>query len=119
MLTIELARMMIEEIHTSYSHIGIKKTYNLFKECFTSNSAHKIAKRLIKSCETCQKCKDFHKNGMGETKPIIPKGKGDLISADFYGPLPTSTSGVRYILVFVDNFTKYVKLYMIKRPLPQ
>ena len=34
---------------------------------------------------------------------------------DYYGPLPTSTSGVKYILVVVDNFKKYVKLYTMKK----
>ena len=34
---------------------------------------------------------------------------------DYYGPLLTSTSGVKYILVVVDNFTKYVKLYTMKK----
>ena len=52
---------------------------------------------------------------MGETQPVIPKSKGELISIDYYGPLPTSTSGVKYILIMVDNFTKFVKLYKLKK----
>ena len=39
----------------------------------------------------------------------------ELISMDYYGPLITSTGGVKYILVIIDNFTKYVKLYALKR----
>lgn len=44
-----------------------------------------------------------------------PSYKGDLVSADYYGPLVTSTAGVKYILVLTDNITKYVKLYVLKR----
>lgn len=58
MMTTRLAQQMIAEIHTAYSHIGITKTYNLFQECFTSNAAHKRMKKIIKSCDICQKCKD-------------------------------------------------------------
>lgn len=115
MLTTENARELIIEIHEAYSHIGTSKTYNLFKEYFTCNAAHALIKRIVKECDTCQKCKDHYRRGVGETQPIIPKSKGDIISLDFYGPLPTSNSGVKYILVMVDNFTKYVKLYKLKR----
>lgn len=52
---------------------------------------------------------------MGETKPILPKKKGELVSVDYYGPLPVSTGGIKYLFVVVDNFTKYVKLYAIRR----
>ena len=66
--------------------------------------------------DRCQRCKDSNnRNLFGGTKPIIPTNKGELISGDFYGPLPTAAAGVKYILVIVDNFTKYVKLYTLRR----
>ena len=34
---------------------------------------------------------------------------------DFYGRLPRSVGGVGYIFVMLDAFSKYVKLYAIKR----
>ena len=35
---------------------------------------------------------------------------------DYYGPLPTSSGGGgKYVLVIVDNFTKYVELYALRR----
>ena len=39
----------------------------------------------------------------------------DLCSGDFYGPLPTSVGGIKYIFVIIDNFIKYVKLYTLRR----
>ena len=50
-----------------------------------------------------------------ETRPIIPKKKGELISVDYYGPQPVSTGKVRYILTVIDNFTKYDKLYKLRQ----
>lgn len=41
--------------------------------------------------------------------------KGQLISCDFYGPLPTSIGEVQYITVFIDNFMTYIKLYERKK----
>lgn len=90
------------------------KTEKLFKEYFTGDRVVKTIHKIISKCDLCQRCKDYHKYNIGETKPIIPKKKGDLISMDYYGPLVTSTGGVKYILVVIDNFTKYVKLYAMK-----
>lgn len=107
---------IIKEVHVLYGHVGSKKLYHTLKEHFTMDSMYKAINHLIKGCDTCQKCKDgANRRIMGETKPIIPKGKGELLSIDYYGPLPTSTSGVKYLLVMVDNFTKYVKLYAVRR----
>ena len=67
-------------------------------------------------CDVCQRCKDSgNKLITGETRPILRSRKGELISMDYYGPLPVSSGGVRYLLVMVDNFTKYVELYALRR----
>ena len=111
----EISERLVEEIHISYGHIGMKRTYQLFKEHFTGDKVYKFTKHMIKTCEKCQKNKDHHKKGTGETKPMLPQSKGEMVSMDYYGPLPTSTSGVKYLLIIVDNFTKYVKLYPMKK----
>lgn len=49
-----------------------------------------------------------------ENKAIYSKTKRGIIIADFYGLLITSVGGVRYILVVVDNFTKFMKLYKLQ-----
>lgn len=69
----------------------------------------KTTKDIIRTCDLCQKCKDNNRHH-GETKAILPMGRGELISANYYGPLATLTSEVKYILVIIDNFTKYVRL---------
>lgn len=114
-LPTDIAQQLVGELHQAYSHIGTTRTYKLFKESFTCNSAHKLVKKIIKECDVCQRCKDNGKKNVGETKPVVPTGKGSIVSLDYYGPLPMSTGGVRYILIIVDNFTKYVRLYPIKR----
>jgi len=34
---------------------------------------------------------------------------------NIYGSLPSGWNGVSYIFVFLDNFSKFVKLYPLKR----
>lgn len=59
-------------------------------------------------CDLCQQCKDTNKQIHGATKAIITSTLGE------HGPLVTCTAGVWYILVLIDNFTKYIKLYAMK-----
>ena len=47
-------------------------------------------------------------------KHHLPTKPGDLCAIDLYGGLPTSRSGVKYILVCYDVFSKHVKLYPLK-----
>ena len=46
--------------------------------------------------------------------PLRPIRPLELIAADIVGPLPVSTTGKKYILVIIDHFTKYVKLYSLQ-----
>lgn len=99
-----------------YGNIGTRKLYHILREHFTMDSMVKSVKQVTKGCDTCQKCKDTHnRNLVGETRAIIPKGRGDLVSVDYYGPLPVSSGNVKYLFVVVDNFTKFVKLYKMRR----
>lgn len=38
-----------------------------------------------------------------------------LLLVDFYAPLPLAHGGIQYIFVTLDGFTKYIKLYPIKK----
>lgn len=112
----EIRDDLITEVHCVYGHIGSRKLYKLLVEHFTMDTMFKSIKHIVKTCDVCQKCKDSgNRHIMGETRPIIPERKGKIISADYYGPLPASTGGVKYLLVVVDNFTKYVELYTLRR----
>jgi hypothetical protein len=47
---------------------------------------------------------------------IIRKGKCEILCIDFLGPLPRASRGNRQLIVCVDAFTKFVKLYPLNRP---
>lgn len=50
----------------------------------------------------------------GEYQFISSSGPNDLVTVDYYGPLPRARGGVQYIFVMLDAFTKYVTLYTLK-----
>uniref|UniRef100_A0ABD2WQ37 Reverse transcriptase n=1 Tax=Trichogramma kaykai TaxID=54128 RepID=A0ABD2WQ37_9HYME len=43
------------------------------------------------------------------------EGPWSVVAADIIGPKPASKGGVRYVLVFVDLFTKYVELIGLRK----
>lgn len=111
-----LRSTLIAEIHEIYGHLGAKKLLALLQEDFTMDAMVKSIRHITRACDTCQKYKDSNnKYLMGETQPILPTRRGELVSIDYYGPLPVSSGNVRYIFVIVDNFTKFVKLYAVRR----
>lgn len=51
----------------------------------------------------------------GETSGVKYSGKGDLIAVNIIGNLPKRQGGTQYIFIILDTFTKFVKLYKLKR----
>ena len=46
---------------------------------------------------------------------VIPDSLLAIVAVDLYGPLPKGRGGVNYLFVVLDVFTKFVKLYPIKK----
>lgn len=44
-----------------------------------------------------------------------PSRSLETVSIDLMGPLPTGRGGTHYILAILDTFSKYIKLYALKR----
>lgn len=68
-------------------------------------------RREIATCEVCQKVKFPNASFAGSMQPIIPEGPNMLVSVDIFGPLPVGQRGLRYLLVFLDCFSKFCRLY--------
>jgi hypothetical protein len=47
--------------------------------------------------------------------PILAENPGNLVTVDYYGPLPASRSRVTYIFVAIDAFSKFVRMYPVCR----
>jgi transposase InsO family protein len=114
-----LTRDLINRTHSKLGHVGVyKTTYYLKTYCYWKNMAKEI-KTFVLHCDLCQRTKHLNYSMEGEYNMVESKEKGDLITVDFYGPLPRSVGGVQYILVVLDAFTKYVVLYPMKKATTQ
>lgn len=93
------------------SHGGIYKTKNRVSDSFYWPNMTTDIENYVSKCETCKAVKAPNaqqRAPMG--KPRIVNKPFRMISIDFQGPLPRSKSGNKWLLVVVDQFTKFVLL---------
>lgn len=105
-----LRKSVFESCHVnSLAHAGINKTKEAIRcICFWPNMDHDITSWISK-CYSCQTNK--HKNYTPKSllKPLLPSHLQQFWEVDFTGPLPTTLHGNRYIIVFINIFTKWVE----------
>ena len=75
----------------------------------------KRIKKKLKTCHVCQLNKVSTQSSFSPSQPIILSQPLEAVFIDFYGPLPTAKYGFKYILATLDGFSKYVKLYPLRR----
>jgi hypothetical protein len=110
-----LAGDVIRSFHEQYGHFGITKVYSVMNRHFFLRKMRARIERFIKPCDVCQRCKFPNRALVGEMHSIIAENPGDLVTVDYYGPLPASRSRVTYIFVVIDAFSKFVRLYPLCR----
>lgn len=110
-----IQKAIVTSEHERIGHGGLYKTSKQIGRNFWWKNMSKDIKPLVLSCDLCQRVKHLNRNLEGPYDHICSENPGDLATVDFYGPLPRSLGGVEYIFVVLDSFSKYVKLYPIKR----
>jgi hypothetical protein len=89
------------------AHQGIGRTIEFIKRnCWWETLATDV-KEYIKRCDACAK----RKTGNRVTAPLGDQLEAkeflDIASLDVVGPLPVTERGNKYILTFVDHFTRF------------
>lgn len=75
------------------------------KECLT--------KHVVASYHEC-KATIKNKRPIQETEFEVPDAPGKIIAIKILGPLPRKPRGVIYVLMVMDLFSKYTKLFLIE-----
>lgn len=107
--------VLILTVHRYYGHYGTNKLFNLLKRWIFYPKLRQEINHIIRTCDICQKTKHTNRTLCGQINPINATKPGELVFVDYFGPLPESRGKVAYILVVLDCFSKYVKLYPVRR----
>jgi transposase InsO family protein len=69
----------------------------------------KDIKEFISSCGVCNRVKHKRFTPRAPLKPIVCSNVFEMVSIDVAGPLATTKAGNRFIIIVVDNFSKYIE----------
>lgn len=115
MIPHQIAHQLTKETHELLGHPGRYKTYHMLKNTCTFKNMHQTVAVTVKRCDTCQRNKPINYRASGPLKSHKPEKILDTLSVDLMGPLPMGRGGTQFILAMLDTFSKYIKLYAIKK----
>jgi transposase InsO family protein len=104
-----LQEQIIRQYHDPVfaGHQGVKRTQNRLKIHYFWPTLAKDVEEYIQKCESCAKMK-------GGRTPVAPLGElpettepMQITSIDICGPYPVTSRGNRYLLTFIDHFSRY------------
>lgn len=106
---------IIDYIHLSFGHVGTKKCVQKLRESVTFDGMIKSVDNRIKTCDKCQRAKVTNQTCRLPMQHVKPDDVMELLSVDFYGPLPRTKGGYAYIFVVLEVFSKFIRLYPLKK----
>lgn len=105
----------ILNFHSHFGHVGPKKCVSAIRDVCYFVSLNIIVRRVVKSCDLCQRTKfstirtESNMQHVDATEPLC------RVCVDLHGPLPSRWNCVKYIFVVLDCFTRFVRLFPIKK----
>jgi hypothetical protein len=110
---IVIPRTQVETVLKCYhelpftAHHGIARTTAAIKRKYWWESLHRDVTEYINDCEACAKRKTGNKTDAPLGESLEAKEFLDIVSMDVAGPLPVTDNGNKYLLMFVDHFTRF------------
>lgn len=114
-LTKEIMYEVIKTTHEYFGHCGAVKLQKILQPLVYTVRMGRVIRKFVRSCDLCQRTKYTNRYLEGSTNPIIYTQPGELVTCDYFGPLPEGRGKATQIFVVIDCFTKFVKLYPLRR----
>jgi hypothetical protein len=103
---------LMKEIHAGLCgcHIGSRPLLGkVFHQGFYWPKAASDAAELVQKCEGCQKCARDQKHPSSLTQLIQPTWPLQRWGLDLLGPLPPAQGNLKYVVVAVEYFSKWIE----------
>jgi len=112
----DLENEIISEFHDPphQGHFGINKTYSKIKNSVYFPNMLKKVQNYIHHCDKCQRNKYANRKPAGLMQASVPSAPGEILYFDILGPYTPSRQQFKYLLVTVDQFTKWVEIFPLK-----
>ncbi|PAA54887.1 hypothetical protein BOX15_Mlig023015g10 [Macrostomum lignano] len=94
----------------SAGHLGQRRVLRALRERSWWPDMREDVRDWVRSCLVCQRRKGAPKRARAElVRQPLPAKPWAVMQLDIKGPLPVTESGKRYIICFVDTFSKWVE----------
>jgi transposase InsO family protein len=97
------------------AHQGVGRTVEFIKKKYCWETLVSDVREYIRKCEACAKRKTGHKVTAPLRDQLDAKKFLDIVSLDIVGPLPVTERGNKYLLTFVDHFTRFCEAVPVVR----
>lgn len=95
------------------AHPGSQRTYELIALKYWWPKMRQTIEDFVMRCDLCQKRKGAHEFRAPLGKVEEPQEPFQITSMDITGPYPLTPRRNKYLLTFIDHFTKYVEAFPI------
>jgi len=112
-IPIQLRPHIFKCLHNDMGHLGIDRVYSLAKDRFYWPGMFEEIKHYVTSVCECLKSKKPTKQFKAPLQELTATSPLDLVCLDFLH-LEKSSGGYEYILLIVDNFTRFSQAYATK-----
>ncbi|GBG86814.1 hypothetical protein CBR_g42097 [Chara braunii] len=114
-----LRSLFLGECHDATGHFGYKKTAANLLQQFWWPTMRRDSKLYVETCQVCQRDKPRTQAPLGLLKPLpVPERPSESLSMDFMDTLVSSKSGMRYVYVILDRFSKYASSWLGSQTVP-
>ena len=97
----------------SGGHLGVFKTYEKLRDRYYWKGMYKDVEHWVRSCQDCSTRKKPRNKYRAPLLPIPVSAAFERLAVDVLGPLPTTWSGNRYIVCFIDYLTKWPEIFAV------
>lgn len=110
----DIEENVIRLIHEGYGHFGVEKCVKQIQKHYWFPSMREKVDKFIKNCLKCIYYSTPARSNRCNLYSIPKKPEPfDTLHIDHFGPLETVKSKHKHVLVVIDAFTKFVKLYAV------
>ncbi len=101
---------LIQKVHSELGHFGIKCIYSLLVLHYHSRGMYVQVRDIIAMCEQCDRVRTSFSSRQLMLSPLLIRGMFYHWSCDLTGELPQTFRGNVYIMIMIENFSKWVEL---------
>ena len=103
---------VVTQYHDQNGHMGVQKTFDSIRAKYYWPNLFKELHKYVSECTVCQ-TRSLQKISQPLQETDIPPYPMAKLSLDLSGPYPTTLSGNKYIIAFVDWFSGWPEAFAV------